>query len=512
MPGPSPSRALRAADRALRFLTQPSRAAEIAGWMLLVAVIVAARVYMTELLPGYLWSKDSKGYALSAIQWLDTGHWENDPKRGPVYSLVIAGCLKMWGSFASVVALQHVVGGLGVLACTLLLRLVGGRRAHWPVIACGLALAVYGQVLFLEHLIRNDLLLFTFSTVAFAAWYFALERRAPGWLFVCGLAAAFLALSRNVLAPFPPVVLAALLWEVRRTPRAALAAAAVFVAGYALPVAGAKVFRQLTIHARPPQPQPGAMLFARVAQFTVLDGGIEPEIKELIRADIESYRKRPRLDNNEILVRTAVPKIRDLYDRLGKTPAEADRLCRRLAIEAIRAHPGDYARQCGRDFLQVQMRLGTSATNPSPGDIRAACKSLASEPPLPVLRAAETIRGLEPAFHATHLAGYKRMNEQAWLFSRSPVLWTSLGVTALAFFRRGKIRAWWITAAVCWWFLIVLLCTVGRPLSRYLLPVIPIMFWTLGAILSLGWNWLTAILENRLQHPAQPRPAAPPAD
>ena len=68
MPGPSTSRALRAADRALRFLTQPPRAVEIAGWVLLVAVIVAARVYMAHLLPAYLWSKDSKGYAFAAIQ------------------------------------------------------------------------------------------------------------------------------------------------------------------------------------------------------------------------------------------------------------------------------------------------------------------------------------------------------------------------------------------------------------------------------------------------------------
>ena len=498
MPGPSSSRTLRAADRALRFLTQPSRAAEIAGWVLLVAVIVAARVYMAHLLPAYLWSKDSKGYAFSAIQWAEGGHWETDPKRGPVYSLVLAACLKLWGSFDAVIVFQHVLGGVLVLGCALFLRLMHGRRAHWPAIACGLALAIYSQLLFLEHLIRNDLLLCTFSTVAFVAWHFALERGKHGWLLVCGLSAALLALSRNVLAPFPLVVLAALLWDVRRTPKAALTAAAVFLAGLALPFVGAKVFRHFTIHDRSPQPQPGSMLFARVAQFTVLDGGIEPEIKELIRADIESYRKKSRLDNNEILARTAVPRMRELYDRLGKKPAEVDALCWRLAGEAIRAHPGDYARQCGRDFLNVQMRLGTSATNPSPGDIGAACKSLANETSLPLLRAPETIRALEPATHKNHLAGYKWMNEQAWLFSKSPVLWTSLGVTALAFFRRGKIRVWWITAAVSWWFLIVLLCTVGRPLSRYLLPVIPIMFWTLGTVIALAWNWLTATLEKCL--------------
>ncbi len=511
MPGSSSSRVWRAADRALRFLTQPSRAAQLAGWVLLAAVIVAARVYMTHLLPGYLWSKDSRGYATAAVQWIETGRWESDPKRGPVYSLALAAVLKIAGSFDAVVVAQHVLGGLMVLGCTLFLRRLAGPRAHWPVLACGLALAVYGQLLFLEHLIRNDLLLFTFAALAFAAWFCALESGRRGWLFACGLAAAGLALTRNVLAPFPAVVLAALLWDGRRTPRVALAGAAVFLAGLALPFVGAKVFRQLTIHDRPPQPQPGSMLFARVAQFTVLDGGIEPEVKALIRADIVAYRESCRvkgtLDNNEILARTAVPKLRELYERLGKTPADLDRLCWRLAGEAIRTHPREYAGQCWRDFLQVQMRLGTSAVNPSSGDIRSACRRLEGDIQWPQMRAAATIRGLEPAWQPKHLAGYKSMNAQAWLFAKSPVLWTTLGLPALVFFRRGKIRWWWLTAAGCWWFVIVLLCTVGRPLSRYLLPVLPIMFWTLGAVLAIAWDALTTLLETGLRR-AFPPPAA----
>ncbi|MCE9609054.1 MAG: glycosyltransferase family 39 protein [Chthoniobacter sp.] len=500
----TPSPLLRAAGRVLRFLTQPPRAAEVMSWILLVAVIVAARVYMAQLLPGYLWSKDSRGYAGAAVLWLDRGHWESDPKRGPVYSLLIAACLKMFGTFDSVVILQHLIGGLLVLGSAVTLRMMCGRRAHWPVIACGLALAVYGQQLFLERLIRNDLLLYAFAFIAFAAWCRALERPARGWLFVCGASAALLALSRNVLAPFPVVVLAALIWHTRGTPRVAALSVAAFLAGFSLPLVGAKIFRQLTIHDRPPQPQPGAMLFARVAQFTVLDGGIEPEVKALIRSDIETYRKRTRLDNNEILVRTAVPRMRNYYDTLGKTPGELDALCWRLATEAIRAHPGLYARQCGQDFLKVQFHLGTSATNPTSGDIRAACKSLSNETGWPLLRAAEIARRLEPAFHNSHLARYKRMNERAWLFAWWPVLWTSLGVTALAIFQRGKMQLWWITSAVSWWFLIVLLCTVGRPLSRYLMPVVPIMFWTLGSGVSLAWNWLTVALETRL------RPFTPP--
>ena len=52
--------------------------------------------------------------------------------------------------------------------------------------------------------------------------------------------------------------------------------------------------------------------------------------------------------------------------------------------------------------------------------------------------------------------------------------------------------------AASWGFLIVLLYTVGRPLRRYLLPVIPIMFWTLGMLVALAWGWLTVALEKLL--------------
>ena len=58
--------------------------------------------------------------------------------------------------------------------------------------------------------------------------------------------------------------------------------------------------------------------------------------------------------------------------------------------------------------------------------------------------------------------------------------------------------------AASWWFLIVLLCTVGRPLSRYLLPVIPVMFWTLGSAVALAWGWLTAALEKLLVRRLEP--------
>ena len=66
------------------------------------------------------------------------------------------------------------------------------------------------------------------------------------------------------------------------------------------------------------------------------------------------------------------------------------------------------------------------------------------------------------------------------------------------------MRAKTSAPAASWWFLIVLLCTVGRPLSRYLLPVVPLMFWTLGSAVALAWGSLTAALEKLLVRRLEP--------
>ncbi|HEX8280359.1 MAG TPA: hypothetical protein VF551_03195, partial [Chthoniobacterales bacterium] len=104
-------------------LADPPRWLEMVAWVLIVATIVGIRAYLVHLLPVYLWSKDAGSYAAPVWRWLETGLWETDPRRGPVYSLLIATCLKLWGSFDSVIILQHALGGLAVLLAIVVLRL-----------------------------------------------------------------------------------------------------------------------------------------------------------------------------------------------------------------------------------------------------------------------------------------------------------------------------------------------------------------------------------------------------
>jgi hypothetical protein len=100
-----------------------------------------------------------------------------------------------------------------------------------------------------------------------------------------------------------------------------------------------------------------------------------------------------------------------------------------------------------------------------------------------------------------HFKGYERLVDTAWLFQFKPVLWTSLLLPLVAFAARGPERVWWIVAAALWYFSVVLLCTVGKPLNRYLLPVTPVMFWALSWAVATPWLALLRRLD-------QPPPSA----
>src|SRR5215211_7805284 len=99
------TRLAQASTRAARYLADPPRSFEIAIWMLLVIAIISIRAYLIHLVPVHLWSQDAGSYAWPVWKWLKTGLWETDPRRGPVYSLIIAACLKLWGTFDSVMVL-----------------------------------------------------------------------------------------------------------------------------------------------------------------------------------------------------------------------------------------------------------------------------------------------------------------------------------------------------------------------------------------------------------------------
>jgi hypothetical protein len=489
--------------------------AEPAVWVFVVVVTVGMRLYLVHLLPVGLWSKDAGSYAYSAFRWIHTGVWETDPRRGPVYSMLIALCGKLWGSIESLMLLQHAMGIAAILLSVYALRLLHGRRALIPLAACGYAYGMYGLPLYMEHLVRNETLLFFCGSVSLVTWLFAIQWRQPHWLWITGFAAAVLSATKNVWLPFPLLFAAATLWYYRKEMRLAVTQVLIFVIAFGLPYMGAKVFKHRTLGVdRSDEPQEGVLLYGRTAQFTYLDGGIEPAIKTQIRSEVEAYQHKvfgdgsrpPKLDNNEILKKTVVPTLNSILRREGKTGDDLNKLCENLAIEGIRHHPLQYGMQMWRDMVHLNFTGGVRYVAPDNSEA-ASQRDLLLElnTPDPIIHEPESVAKLNAivgqppdaangAKKSKKHAGkgrfdtYRDLLLSAWLFDFVPVLLTTLLIPVVFFLSQPPLRAWWLGGAGLWYFTMVLLVTVGRPLDRYLMPALPVMFFTLSSALILAWN------------------------
>jgi len=480
----------------LRFLNRLEnlpRRYEVLLWLVVLAAALGFRVNALHLLPEYIWSKDAGSYTANAFHWLDQGEWIFDGRRGGVYTLFIGYATRLFGSLRGVMWTQQILSFLAVSFTCAVASFHFNRRGSALVAACGLALALYGPPVRFAWLIRNDLLLFVCACVAFGSWAMALRGRPAAWLALSGLAGGVLSLAKSVFVPFPLLVAAGALWVFRKTPLRAVASTAAFLLAYGLPFAlNAWHDRVARVHPEP-EPQMGLLWYARVAQFTVLDRGIEPELKAQIRPEIEEYRKRHKLDNNIILHRTAVPHLLELLRAQGKTPTDLEHLCRRLALEAIAAHPREYARQMWGDFGHLQRGYGESISPIFPAELKKSIQiSQTYTSPHPMMEQARNVATLQARAHDRSLLLLRRWERFGWLFLHTPVLWTTLLLPVLCWCYRREREAWfWIGLAGMWFFTMLMLCTVGKPMLRYLMPMVPVMFWTLSASSIGAVRWLS---------------------
>jgi hypothetical protein len=480
--------------RAAAWLRDPPRGLEIALWLVFAAVVIGIRVYLWHLLPAYFWSDDGNSYAHAAFYWLDKGEMIFDGRRGPTYTLLIAVALKVFGAVKGVIWLQHGLDALAILGIVGVARWWCGRIAVIPLFVCGIALAIYGLPLHLGHLIRNETLLFVFSAIAFSAWALALKSDRLIWFFVAALATALLAMTKNVFVAFPPVLALGVFVYAKSGWLPRLLRLAIIVAGLVLPSVALKIHNATSRHVAEPEPQAGVLFFGRTGQWTKLDGGIEPELKEVIRQDIEDYRRLPKLDNNILLKRTAVPHLWQALQARGESLTDLDRLCRRFAVEAVRDQPQAFARQVWSDLVQLHLRAGVKNEFPSDKQVIDARKSL---------RELQRQRDLHPAMEADAMDAilaariegdpfrlFHYCLNRAWLFQGFPVLFTTCALPVMLIFTRGRTRFFFLGVAAVWFSNMLLLSTVGRPLERYLMPLVPLMFWTLSGIFILAWSAL----------------------
>jgi hypothetical protein len=275
----------------------------------------------------------------------------------------------------------------------------------------------------------------------------------------------------------------------------------VIFAGFILPYAALRLHDATAAHVELPQPQAGILFYGRTAQWTKLDGGIEPELKAVIRADIEDYRRLRKLDNNIIIKRTAVPHLWRELVKQGRTPTDLDRLCRRLAIEAVRAHPEEFWQQIRHDLFRLHIDDGVKNEFPSDKQMTGGRKELDEMKfTHPALQREANKQILEARIGGDSMELFHRYLARSWMFQYFPVLVTTLLLPVLILCLRGKERWFFLGAASVWYFNMVLLSTVGRPLERYLMPLVPIMFWAMSGVLMLLWNRLLR-LADRLTSP-----------
>lgn len=508
-----------ASPRPVRFarvrvaLGQPSPLAEALIWIVLLAAIIGMRLYLLHLVPGYIWTGDSNSYAHAVFKWLDGQGWTTDGRRGPAYSALIALAVKLGGSMTAVIWLQHAMAALSIVAALVLLRLWFGRRALVAITLCGLAYAVYYLPLHLAQLVRNETILLFTGTGAFLGWALFLRAKkvATGWpwLALSGISVGLLTLTKHVYETFVPALCVLLVWQFWKRWPALAVTLLVLLVSWKLPSATNRFFNaSFAARVEAPRPQDGILFYGRTAQFTKLDGGLDPYIKALIREDIIGYRakiaREHKLDNNWIIYRSAVPRIRESFLEDGRTDIEVNRFCRQLALEAIREHPGEYVRQVLHDLGTLLFKSGRPQRAPASSDVRSGIKSLTSmEKAYPILHEADTLAALEPGKNERTFKYFHRLEAGAWLFVPFPLFLTSLLLPVFIWKGAPEMRPLWIAAAAVWFFNLVLLSTVGRPMDRYLIPILPIMFWTLSALVI--WLWERFIL---LPIPPEPDAAA----
>ncbi len=491
-------RARDAAAHAVLFLARPPWVLEMFLWLFFIAAAAGVRFYLVRLVPVYMWSNDAGSYANPVFRWLETGTMVFDGRRGPVYTLFIAAITRLTGSMSAVMCVQHALGAIGIISTAAAARVFWGRAAAVPLLLCGLGYATYGLPIALEHLIRNETLLFFFSSLAFSFWLLALKWDAAPWLFLASLSAGLLTLTKDVFLTFPLALVCGALFFSAHPWRTRIVRSVLIVLGFLLPILAYKAHRATAAKIEAAQPQSGILLYGRTAQWTKIDGGIEPEIKVAIRANVESYRQLPKLDNNIIIKRTIVPQLKQILYAQGKTPSDVDRLCRRLAIEAIASHPAAFVRQMLNDIHKMHTKLGVENQSPSASNMRENSDLVASLDEVhAVMRQQETIETLRASADKNRFRAYYSLLRRAWLFQFYPALLTTLGIPLLVACLRGNARLLFLGVAAVWFFNVVLLSTVGRPLERYLIPVVPLMFLTMSGVAVLAWTTLVNKLEQK---------------
>jgi hypothetical protein len=303
--------------------------------MLALVVGAAVRFQMTQIAPPFLVANDSSDYFSAGYNFLISGELQLSLKRTPLYSLFLAGLIQAVGpSLDRLLAMQHLLGLLTVGLTYLLGRLAFGQLA---AAVGGLAIAVNGSMLTMEHLLISEALYTPLLLATLAALIGALRtHRASLWLLsgiLLGLGTLCRPLGIGVLMivlvalPFAAISRGRLLRDLGLV----LLGAAICITPW--------VVRQALVHDRAVvNGGLGDAMFSRVRRYDPTfqlrdDGRVVPEADRPIRARI--FELAPQYEYPREI--RAV-----LRQEFGIGDAEADRLLREVAITVISQDPSRY--------------------------------------------------------------------------------------------------------------------------------------------------------------------------
>ena len=301
---------------------------------------------------------DSEGYLAPAFDLARGLGFDLSLKRTPAYPGLVALVIAAWGEDLRALAFaQHALGVLTAVLTFALGRLTFGLAAG---LGAGLLTALNGALVLSEHTVMTEALFVPLVVATLAALVAALRARRL-WLYaLAGLLLAGATLTRPVAQVLVPLVpLAILLVERRWRPTLLLSAAAL---GAFAVVLLPWVVRSASEQDSASIGSLGQTLVGRTArhdrgQFTYFDPAVHDA--EADPARLHARRVLQQSADNGSSGKAIHTRLRK---ELGLSPAEADRLMRELAVEAILRRPDYYLRGTLQRFVRLSLgsveRLG----------------------------------------------------------------------------------------------------------------------------------------------------------
>ncbi|MCC7105865.1 MAG: glycosyltransferase family 39 protein, partial [Chloroflexi bacterium] len=317
--------------------------ADVAAAVLVLLVASALRLAFLFRAPPFFVGGDSETYLQPAMELLWGQGFELIAKRPPGYPLFVATTLASLGQDLQTLNLvQSALGVLTSAAAWAIGRLTFGRIAG---LVAGLLVAANGTLIIFEHYVMAEALFTFLVTMALLLLLLATRDVARRWLVGAGLAIGLATMTRQtalLLIPLGPIAL----WLAGYSPRGVLRGTSWYLAGFLVLV--------------------GPWVLADFLPDRTLAAGTlgETLVWRLTRSDSDFFKGRQasagdaasiaarrfawdQASGKELPSDTAVR----LQQRFGLSEAEADRVLRDVAFEAIGQQPARYVASSAQIFI-----------------------------------------------------------------------------------------------------------------------------------------------------------------